>query len=331
MSTLKDVARLAGVNISTISRYLSGKLKVTPTTEKRIQLAIQEIGYKPNLIAQSLRSGASNLIGVVVPDIYQPGISGIVYGIDEFIEETRFALTVLMSKTQAKRELQALEQLRNMMVTGVIVIGHPLDETNPNHLLRETLGSHIHLTLISRNFVYSDIPEICPDQTNGACLVTSHLLERGYRKIGMIISRREHPDAIRKIYGYHHSMSLQGIEVRDEWIAEGFYDANKTRQAAEQLVKAGVEAIFCTSDEMAIYTIQHLHQQGISIPGQVAVAGYGGASWSQIFTPRLTTVVVKVEEIGRLAAETLIHLITGSAAPRNLLTQPVSLQTGETT
>jgi DNA-binding LacI/PurR family transcriptional regulator len=331
MSTLKDVARIAGVNISTVSRYLSGKLNVTPQTEQRINEAIEQTGYQPNIIARSLRSGFIPTIAVVVPDIFQPGISGIISGIDDRLINTEFTLTTAMTKGNAEREIQVLRNLRHMMVAGVIVVGHPIGERNDVQTLRDAIGDSIPMTFVSRNFRPSEVTEVCPDQENGARELTQHLIDRGYHSIGIIIGSREHPDASVKMRGYQSALASSGFEASPEWVVEGFYRPDATRKATDQLVSQNVDAIFCTSDLMAVTAAQQLQERGLSIPGDIALAGYGGTLWAEIFSPNLTTVVVQVEQLGRTAVELLMSQIQNPSAPPSLNVRPVYLQVGSTT
>lgn len=331
MTTLKDVAEIAEVNISTVSRYLSGKLNVTSDTEQRILYAIQQTGYQPNLIAKSLRSGTNPTIAVVVPDIYQPGISGIISGIDDRLVDTEYTLTMAMTKSSASRELEVLRTLRHMMVAGVIFVGHPIGRRNPVPTLKETIGEGIPMTFISRNFRESAVTEICPDQESGAMQLTGHLLDRGYRSIGIIVGSKEHPDALVKLKGYQSALASRGISLRQEWIDEGFYRPDATSIATDHLVRQGVEAIFCTEEMMAVSAVQQLQEKGLSIPGDIAVAGYGGSIWAEIFSPKLTTVVVSVEQLGFMAVELLLRHIQDPQAPPRFEVRPVYLRIGETT
>lgn len=331
MATLKDVARIAEVNISTISRYLSGKLNVTPDTEQRITQAIQQTGYQPNVIAQSLRSGTNPTIAVVVPDIYQPGISGIISGIDDRLSSTEYTLAMAMSKGKAKREIEVLKNLRHVMVAGVIIVGHPFGERNTVQALQEAIGDHIPIVFVSRNFRASSAIEICPDQENGAMMLTNHLVDRGYRSIGIIVASQDHPDARIKLSGYQRALVAHGIEIHPKWIEEGFYRADETRAATERLISQKVRAIFCTSDMMAVSAAQFLQENGYSIPGDMAIAGYGGTIWANIFSPKLTTVDAQVEQLGRKAVEFLVdHILHPGEQPR-FVTRPVYLRIGNTT
>jgi DNA-binding LacI/PurR family transcriptional regulator len=331
MSSLKEVAKIANVNISTVSRYLSGKLKVTPPVEKRINLAIQQIGYQPNVIAQSLRSGTNPTIAVVVPDIYQLGISGIISGIDDCLSATEYTLAMAMTKGSAAREIEILKNFRKLMVAGIIVVGHPFGERYPVHVLKDAIGENIPIAFVSRNFRESAVSEVCPDQETGAMLLTQHLIERGYRSIAIIVGRRDHPDAIVKLRGFQKALATSGMSVSAACIEEGFYRTQETRAATERLIQQRVEAIFCSSDDMAISAAQYLQEKGFSIPNDVAVAGYGGTLFSEIFSPRLTTVDVQVESLGCTVADLLLHSIQNPAEPARLVSQPVYLRIGNTT
>lgn len=330
MTTLKDVAKIAKVNVSTVSRYLSGKLNVTPDTEQRILDAIQQTGYQPNLIARSLRSGSSPTIAILVPDIYQPGISGIISGIDDWFVDSEYTLVMMMTKGSAAREISVLRTLRHMMVAGVIVVGHPFREGNHVQSLKEAIGENIPMTFVSRNFRKSSVTEVCPDQEKGAMELTQHLINRNHRAIGVIVGSKNHPDARLKLRGYRKALSSAGIKVQPDWLEEGFYRPDATRLAVEKLIQRGIEALFCTSDLMAVSAAQYLQEQGLSIPGDVAVAGYGGTIWADFFSPKLTTVVVQVENLGRAAAELLAHKIQNPTEPPKFVIRPVYLRIGKT-
>jgi DNA-binding LacI/PurR family transcriptional regulator len=331
MSTVKDVARLAGVNVSTVSRYLSGKLSVTPKTEKRILKAIKETNYQPNIIAQSLRSGSSKTIAVVAPDIYQPGISEIIYGVDDRIRETDYLLMTIMTQNSASRERAILTTLCHMMVGGVIIIGQPADTINSMEEIQCALGGNTPIMFVSRNFEESEVPEICPDQEDGVRMLTEHLLIKGYRSIGLIVGVQEHPDAKKKIAGYQRGLKSQGVPFNADLIVQGFYQAENTRNAVKDLINKDVEAIICASDLMAIAAMKFIQDQGLSIPGDIAVAGYGGTAWADMVSPRLTTVNVQVNQLGGLATEYLLQQIQGKEPESNFQILPVSLRVGEST
>lgn len=304
---------------------------MTPTVEQRIVQAIQQTGYQPNIIAQSLRSGTNPTIAVVVPDIYQPGISGIISGIDDRLSSTEYALAMAMTKGSAAREIEVLKNFRQLMVAGIIVVGHPFGERNPVRALKEAIGEQIPMTFVSRNFRESAVIEVCPDQETGAMVLTQHLIDRGYQSIGIIVGRRDHPDALVKLRGFQKALASSGMSACAECVEEGFYRAQETRAATERLIQQKIEAIFCTSDDMAVTSAQYLQEKGFSIPRDVAIAGYGGTIWAEIFSPRLTTVDARVEQLGRTAAELLFHSIQFPTDPPRLVTQPVYLKIGQTT
>lgn len=328
MATVKHVADLADVNISTVSRYLSGKLTVTPETEQRILNAIKETNYRPNIIAQSLRRGSSNTIAVVAPDIYQPGISEIIFGVDNQIRETDYLLMTIMTQNSFERELAILRILGHMMVGGVVIIGQPSDGINSIEKIRDAIGE-TPMMFISRNFRESEVPEICPDQVSGVNQMTTYLLERGYQNIGLIVGIAEHPDAIQKIKGYELGLASQGFEANHDLIVEGYYRPEETQEVTKYLLTKNVDAIICASDLMAISAIKYIQDQGLSIPDDVAVTGYGGTTWANIITPKLTTVSVEVDMLGRKAVRNLIEFIDGKLVEPKLIKQAVSLIIGD--
>lgn len=337
MTTLREVANIAGVNISTISRFLSGDLNVKPGTEQRIMRAMERTNYHPNIVARSLRKGKTDTLAVIVPDIYQPGISGIVAGIDERINDTEYTLVVLMTANDAAREQKALRTLLQMMIDGIILVGHAFDSSKPvetvdddsNRALNAIKEANIPVTFVSRNYEQSSFSEVCPDQENGAYQLTLHLLERGYRSIGMIVGSINHPSDTQKLKGYKRALQTKNVDFRKELVAEGFYRRNQVSNATSQLIRQSVDAIFCSTDDMAVAALKHVRQAGLSVPGDMAIAGYGGSNWADLVTPKLTTVDVHLENLGSAAADLLLSLIEGKSDPPILDVLPVHLRVGE--
>ena len=217
------------------------------------------------------------------------------------------------------------------MVGGVIIIGQPTEDINSPEETKNALGDDTPLMFVSRNFGESDVPEVCPDQIDGIRQVTSYLLEHGYRNLGLIVGERGHPDAQKKIEGFRLGLSSYGITPREERIVEGFYRPDETRIAAAKLVEQKVDAIVCASDLMAISAIQYLQAEGLTVPGDIAVTGYGGTSWSNMVTPRLTTVDVQVDELGHIVASNLLNVIQGNPIETEFQVLPVTLRVGEST
>lgn len=337
MPTLHDVARIAKVNISTISRFLSGKLKVRPETEQRIQQAVEETNYMPNIVARSLREGKTYSIAAVVPDIYQPGIYEEVKGVDQRIQDTDYTLMVLMTGNSACRERAAISTVHQMMIDGVILVGRPIEAADPNcnntssHAINALKDSGVPVVLVSRSFEKSDISEVCPDQEDGGFQLTGHLLERGYSAIGMIVGSKEHPSSIRKIAGYKRALKEKNIAFRDDLVVEGYYQPDLVSKVTSQLVDLGVEAIFCSTDRKAVTTLKYLQKAGLSVPRDIAVAGYGGTQWADIVTPKLTTVDVHVEELGSTAADLLLGQLNGKIKDPVLDVHQVHLRVAEST
>ncbi len=329
MATLHDVAQLSKVNISTISRYLSGELKVRPETEERILRSLEQTKYYPNWVARSLRRGATNTLAVIIPDIYQPGIAGIVEGIDRRVRNADYTLVLLMTGNQISREVECLSTLCVGRVDGVILVGRPADAGVDDQHVEHLKEQGVPVVYVARNFGESNIPEICPDQEDGAFQTTFHLLEKGYRAIGIIIGTRDHPDSLRKLSGYRRALQSKGLEFKEEFVIEGQYRSDSAKEATAQLLRRGVDAIFGITDMMAVAALKYVQESGLSVPEDIAIASYGGTLWADMVTPTLTTVVVDLESEGFAAADLLLRLIKGDLDIPMLDVRPVHLKIGQ--
>jgi DNA-binding LacI/PurR family transcriptional regulator len=331
MTTLNDLAKIAQVNVSTISRYLSGELKVTPTTEARIKDAIAQTNYQPNLLARSLRKGQTDTVAVLVPDVYQIGISGIIAGIDKRISSSSKTLMILMTGNSRKRETDAIRELCHRRIDGIIIVGKAFEGEESNQGIEALESAAIPRVLVSRNFARSNIVEIAPDQEDGAFQLTEHLIGCGYRKIGLILGSRQHPGDTLKLTGYRKALQEHSLEYVEDLVMEGLYTTENINRIVSKLLDKGVDAIFCATDTMAISALQYVQFAGLSVPGDIAIAGYGGGGWPDMPIPNLTTVDVHIKELGSTAGNLLLDIIDGKDDFAMMNISPVHLKIGTTT
>lgn len=331
MTTLNDLAEIAQVNVSTISRYLSGELKVKPATEARIKDAIAQTGYTPNLLARSLRKGQTDTVAVLVPDIYQIGISGIIAGIDKRISSSSKTLMILMTGNQRERETEAMLELCHRRIDGIIIVGKAFEGEESDRGIQELEKASIPRILVSRNFAETNIIEIAPDQKDGAFQLTEHLIACGYRKIGLILGSKDHPGDLLKLSGYRDALQAQGMDFFPDLVMEGHYTTKNINRIVSQLLDVGVDAIFCATDTMAISALQFVQFAGMSVPGDIAIAGYGGGGWPDMPIPNLTTVDVHINQLGTRAGSLLLDIIDGKQGFEMLNITPVHLKEGTTT
>jgi DNA-binding LacI/PurR family transcriptional regulator len=331
MTTLNDLAKLAQVNVSTISRYLSGELKVTPATEARIKDAISKTNYQPNLLARSLRRGKTDTVAVLVPDIYQTGISGIIAGIDKRISSSSKTLMILMTGNSRQRETDAILELCHRRIDGIIIVGKAFEGEESNQGIEALESAGIPRLLVSRNFAESNTVEIAPDQFDGAYQLTEHLIECGYRKIGLILGSRDHPGDMLKLAGYRQALQAHEMEYSRDLVIEGHYTTENINRIVSKLLDVSVDAIFCATDTMAISALQFVQFSGMSVPGDIAIAGYGGGGWPDMPIPNLTTVDVHIKQLGSTAGNLLLDIIDGKDDFIMLNITPVHLKVGTTT
>jgi LacI family transcriptional regulator len=331
MTTLNDLAKIAQVNVSTISRYLSGELKVTPATEERIKDAIARTNYQPNLLARSLRRGKTDTVAVLVPDVYQIGISGIIAGLDQRINHSSKTLMILMTGNSRKRESDALLELCHRRIDGIIIVGKAFEGEESNQGIEALERASIPRVLVSRNFAESSIVEIAPDQEDGALQLTEYLIGCGYQKIGLILGSRQHPGDNLKLAGYRRALQAHDLEYAEDLVVEGHYTTENINHIVSKLIDKGVDAIFCATDTMAISALQYIQFAGLSVPGDIAIAGYGGGGWPDRPIPNLTTVDVHIKQLGSTAGSLLLDIIDGKDDFEMLNISPVHIKVGTTT
>lgn len=302
--TIHDVAKAAGISVSTVSRVLNGKADVAAATQARILAVIDELGYTSNLAARSMRSHRNNLIGLVVPDIGSPYSIEIMKGVNRAIAETDFDLLVFTTADAQKTDALAHEQhyvslLSNSITDGVLIAASAT----------ETFVSHTPIVSIDPHTPNPDYP--CTQGTNfeGAKKAVEYLLNLGHRRIGFITGRGDSHSAARRKEGYCAALKLAGIAVDDTLIAVGDYTTKTGERAARQLLTLPKPptAIFAVNDQSAIGVYQAAEKLGLSIPEDVSVIGFDNITEAQYLG--LTTVDQFLSEMGYTAVQMLISLI----------------------
>lgn len=311
MVTIKDVARLAGVSISTVSRVLSSSdHPVNIETKDRILAAIEELGFYPNAIARGLQANKTKTIGLILPDISNPYYPGIVRGVEDIAHE--FGYTIILGNADRSRERtqKYLRVLREKRVDGIIFTGGGIvqDAQQGNFFEQDTVAT----VVIGRH--WSNLPSVQVDNVQAAREACEHLLSLGHHRIATITGPETSTTARDRLEGYKQGLKKYGIAERSEWIIQGDFEVDGGYRAVAELPKLGVEgitAIFAQNDLMAIGVVNALQEQGIKVPDDVAVMGFDNIPLASFVTPKLSTVSVPVYELGKTAMKVLIDLLNG--------------------
>jgi|GEM_PF-774775 len=314
--SLREVARRAGVSISTVSRVLtSSPHPVSAATRDRVLAAASELDYYPDAAARSLKSRRSGIVGVIVHDISLPGSGGLVRGVEEIALANGSLVMVCSGDSVLERELAAIRALRGLRADGLILAGRGvLDEAYTRELAAQAAA-----VMAQRQVVVSTldqlggVPQVRCDQIEVGRLAASYLCRRGHRRIAVAAGLAHERTTAERLAGYAETLAAAGVGFDPGLVVygKGGAAAEAGREAAELLLERGelFTAVFAAGEGMDGGVLQALTSQGIRVPEEVSVIGVsadgdGGSSSGA----GLTTVDLPARELGRRAMQTVLEL-----------------------
>ncbi len=309
MISIKDIAKVAGVSHSTVSRALRDSPLISAETKALIQRLAHEMGYSPDAGAQSLVRGRSQTVGVVVTTIADPFIAQVVQGIEDAAHKDGYTVILCNSHSDPEREIGAVEVLRSKRVDGVIVTSSRVGALYLEHL--ERIG--VPVVLINNHnersgrYTFS----VSVDNRHGGYLATEHLLELGHRRIAYITGPADHSDDLDRLAGYRQALDDGRISFDPALVLQGTGRAGGGEQAVPMLMSLAERptAVFCYNDMTAIGLMRAASAAGLSVPGDLAVVGFDDIPFASYVRPPLTTVAQLKVEMGRWAVEMALALM----------------------
>jgi LacI family transcriptional regulator len=325
--TLKDVAQAAGVHPGTVSRALDpAKLwLVTPRTRAKVESAARELGYRPDIVARSLRSGSTKTIGVVVADLSNPFVGELIHGIAGFLYPRDFMPLIIETFEDSERLALALDALRSRRVDAVVIA---VARTADAETILEAARGGLPIVLAVRHLPDSGLPTVVHDDAGGGRLVAEHLLSLGHRDLGELRGTQDAQPFLERGLAFRQAVVAGGGAVRELGTVAAHPTAGEGRRLMEQyLARRDVlpTAFFVHNDAMAIGAIDVLRQAGLRCPEDVSVVGYNDAPLSDHVTPPLTTVHYPSDEVGRFAAGVALSHIADRDRPGELVSFPAEL------
>lgn len=303
---LEDVAAVSGVSRSTVSRVLNGG-SVSVDTRRRVMQAVEATGYRPNLVARTLASGRSGVVGVVIhvpADVLfvDPFFSGLFYGISEGLAEKDAGMMLWLANLSKEQTLERILGMR--LFDGLLVTADTLDDP----LVDGLVASELPTVLIGHRHKDRSVSYVDIHNERAAEQVVDHLISLGRTRIGHVAGRAGGTSAEERLTGYHRAMARAGLDT-EGLVYRGDYLTQSGVDGASYLIGAGVDAIFAASDSMALGAIEELQRRGLRIPQDVAVAGFDDLPQAATSDPPLTTMRQDERQLGREAARTLFALL----------------------
>ncbi len=307
--TIKDIARELGISPSTVSRALKDHPDISQETKRLVNELAAKYNYKPNIIALSLRSQRSNVIGVVIPELVHFFFSSVISGIEEVANKHGYSVMISQSGEDFNREVAACDVFLNSIIDGLIV--SVSKETNDYSHFKRFEDEGIPIVFFDRIIEEIHSDRVIIDDFDGAYQATEHLIIQGRRKIVHFSGPQNRLIGQNRLNGYLKAMRDNGVVIDEKLIihCDTFQSALVETQ---KLIDSGVkfDSIFTVNDFTAAGVIKILTRNGIKIPQDVSVVGFGDDQTSMMVEPTLTTVSQPGYEMGKKAMEQLIRRIT---------------------
>lgn len=324
--TVLDVAREAGVSVSTVSRIINGTVKVSEDKRLAVEEAIRRLEFKPNLFARSLKKGTTMTIGVLTQDIESPFFTRVMSGIEDGLLGSGYALIIVSGHWDAAEEAERIRLLIARRVDGLAIL--------TGHLSDAQVASFAHsqpIVVTGRRIDAPNVRSVFFSHEEGGYLATRHLITLGHRRIAFIAGPSDHADAVSRFDGYRRALAEAGLASDPSLVVQGDFYENGGVFAMNRLLDSGAPftAVFAANDQTALGARMVLSRRGVRVPDDVSLVGFDDLPTSAYLTPPLTTVRQPLFEVGQFSASLLLEMLGHPRKERVL--PPLELVVRETT
>jgi LacI family transcriptional regulator len=329
--SIREVAREAGVSITTVSHALSGKRPVSGATRRRIQAAARRLGYRPNQVAAAMITGRTKTLGVLVPDIANPFFGALVHAAEGAAAARGYAVLFSAAELDPALEARAVEVLHDKRIDALLYLGGTDEE---NRALRALAKAGTPIVALDE--ALPTIPRgsslVTVDNEEGGCLAGRHLVDLGHAELGAITGPSGLPTARDRLKGFAEGTGELKPHRRRIRYADA-YTIDGGREAARDLLEhePDVTALFCANDLMALGALEAARALGRAVPGDLSLVGFDDIFVAALVSPPLTTIRQPLARLGKEAAELAIDLIEGNATGPERRVLPVELVVREST
>ena len=304
--TMRDVARLAGVSVSTVSAVVNAKGIVSAQLTERVQRAIEAMGFHPHAGARGLRLGRTHIIGMVLQDVTNPFFVEVLRGVEEEAIKNGYEIIVCNSNSQAELERKHLTALYAQRVDAILLA--PCD----SYAVRDVLvGAHAPVVFLDCVPVRAEVISVVTDNFQASREATRYLLGLGHRRIAVISGRAVHSTSIDRVEGYRKAMEEANLPILGQHLSYGESNIESGYHLGLTLMKApdAPTAIFALNNRMTLGILQALRELKIACPEQVSVLGFDDFDWAAVSDPPLSAIAQPTDEIGKRAVELALDAI----------------------
>jgi LacI family repressor for deo operon, udp, cdd, tsx, nupC, and nupG len=328
MSTIKDVANLAGVSVATVSRVLNEEKNVKLSTKRNVEQAIEALNYSPNLLGRHLRKNKTKNVLVLLPTISGPFYSAVIKGIQACAEKEAYQIMIAITDSDVGKEERSIKMLETKLVDGLILFAPQVCKER-----LETLAKNYPLVQCCEYIEGAQVSVVSIDNLQAAYDATCYFLNLGHEKIAMITSKVVCPSSKLREQGFRKALLDHNKVLKEEYILHTDYTYTAGMEATKKLLQ-GAEpptAIFATSDSLAIGAIKAAVQMGIKVGEEIDIIGFDDTSIAKMYQPAITTVTQPRFKIGEVAMSLLLEKINDLHLTTEFVTLPHELVVRDST
>jgi LacI family transcriptional regulator len=309
MATIYQVSELAGVSLATVSRVMNDSGKVSPKTRRKVEAAMQELGYSPNSIAQSLASRRSNSVGVLVPELHGPFFGVILSSIEAELRAAGKHVIITAGHSDEEVEKESIQFLSTRRCDALILYVYGL----PDDYLAQLSESSVPIVFLNRLVPDTESECISLDNEHGGYIATKSLLDLGHREFAYISGPSWKRDSLKRLAGHRRALQEFGLELNEQLMFEGNYEEASGRKGMQFLLESSLpfSALICGNDEMAAGAMVVAQEKGLTIPDDFSVIGFDNVFFSRLLHPTLATIDCPIREMGRMAARSILKNVYG--------------------
>ncbi|HTG69513.1 MAG TPA: LacI family DNA-binding transcriptional regulator [Candidatus Udaeobacter sp.] len=306
--TINDIAKMAGVSISTVSRVLNNSKPVKEEARKRVMEAIKQTDYRHSALAGGVKKSESCLIGVIIPLYIHTVLDEFIIGIKNVANLYGYDVLITQTDGTIESELHHLKLFRKLQTHGIIFAGTPIHKKHADFI------ESTPCIAIGQISSIPSIPSVHVDNITAAYEAVTSLIHKGHRNIAIIRGTGISAVGGERFIGYRQALTEAGISIRKDWVVDSEFSVEEGMRAMGRIAASGLlpTAVFCSTDLMALGAMNYLLDNGLRIPEDISVFGFDGTYMSTIVRPRLSTVEYSATEIGMTAARNLFKMIKGA-------------------
>lgn len=312
MATIRDVAKTSGVSVATVSRVLNGDPVVTESTREKVQQAIKELDYRPNLLGKGLRQAQTKKMLVLLPSISNTFYTRIIRNMENEAQKSGYSIVIGVTHSNREKELEYLQMLDTRLVDGAILLS---SEQGKEELSQ--IAKRYPIVQCSEYIPDAGCDTVTIDNEQAAYDAVEELISLGHRRIAFAGSKKPYTSAILREKGYRRALEHAGLRIEESLIIKGDYSFVSGGEMFEQLMaqEQPPTAIFTIADSIAIGMLRASYQNEKFQKNPVAISGFDDTSLAQIYVPALSTVAQPRREIGTLAMQMLCSRIADREQP----------------